>query len=109
MNNFFVHFDVALFDEFLQGGAVVFWVLLDEEMVEAGFSGLFWGVRKNSIAVDDTGHGRFAEFFAGNNHTEKCGGADRTRTDHLSNANAALYQMSYCPNRYIIAYFRRRV
>ncbi len=25
------------------------------------------------------------------------GGADRTRTDHLSNANAALYQMSYYP------------
>ena len=25
------------------------------------------------------------------------GGADRARTDHLSNANAALYQMSYCP------------
>lgn len=26
------------------------------------------------------------------------GGPDRTRTDHLSNANAALYQMSYWPN-----------
>lgn len=25
------------------------------------------------------------------------GGVDRTRTDHLSNANAALYQMSYYP------------
>ena len=33
----------------------------------------------------------------------KFGGADRTRTDHLSNANAALYQMSYCPNTLIIA------
>ena len=25
------------------------------------------------------------------------GGDDRTRTDHLGNANAALYQMSYVP------------
>ena len=32
----------------------------------------------------------------------KFGGADRTRTDHLSNANAALYQMSYYPVRFII-------
>lgn len=28
------------------------------------------------------------------------GGDDRTRTDHLSNANAALYQMSYVPNEF---------
>ena len=29
----------------------------------------------------------------------KNGGVDRTRTDYLSNANAALYQMSYYPTR----------
>lgn len=32
------------------------------------------------------------------------GGVDRTRTDHLSNANAALYQMSYYPSKFIITH-----
>ena len=34
----------------------------------------------------------------------KDGGAEETRTPHLSNANAALYQMSYCPVNRIIAH-----
>ena len=35
------------------------------------------------------------------------GGVEETRTPHLSNANAALYQMSYYPNKYIIAHSRK--
>ena len=39
----------------------------------------------------------------------KNGGVDRTRTDYLSNANAALYQMSYYPTRlYYIKNFKQQ-
>ena len=42
----------------------------------------------------------FAKRESGGNLGKKNGGVERTRTVHLSNANAALYQMSYYPNRY---------
>ena len=42
----------------------------------------------------------FAKRESGGKTWQKNGGVERTRTVHLSNANAALYQMSYYPNRY---------
>ncbi len=60
--------DVARLDELLEAGAVVFGMLLDEEMVEAVFLGGFVGLRQFSIAVDDAREAGFAELFAGDDH-----------------------------------------
>lgn len=60
--------DVAGFDEFLEAGAVVFRMLLDEEMIET-LAGVFGGAfGQDCISVDDAGEAGFAELFTGDNH-----------------------------------------
>jgi len=67
-DNFAVDGDVAGFDELLEAGAVIFGMLLDEEMIEA-LAGVFGGAfGQDCIPVDDAREAGFAELFAGDNH-----------------------------------------
>lgn len=67
-DDFAIDGDVAGFDELLEAGAVIFGMLLDEEMVEA-LAGVLGGTfGQDRISVDDAREAGFAELFAGDNH-----------------------------------------